>query len=155
MTQGQFAMVSDCDYERVNQHKWYAYKHRGQYYAQRNVPDGKKQRTEQMHRFILDLPPKNPMVDHRDGVGLNNQRENIRECNNGQNMANRKPNKNGSSKYKGVSKRPDNPKFIALIRVDKKRVSLGSYETEEDAARAYNIAAIKYKGEFARLNIIE
>lgn len=154
LSQGKVALVDDEDYERVNQHKWYAYKHRGQYYAQRNVYENGKQSPEQMHRFILESKPDDPMVDHKDNVGLNNQRSNLRPCTNGQNMMNRKKNQKGSSIYKGVHTRKDSDKFFVRIQINGKKTSIGFFENENDAGRAYNDAAIKHYGEFAKLNVL-
>lgn len=68
-----------------------------------------------------------------------------------------KKNKNTWSKYVGVTiaDKKRNKKWMARIVVDKKTIHLGKFYTEEEAALAYNEAALKYFGENARLNIIE
>lgn len=82
LTQGKVALVSDEDYERVNNHKWCTNGGPDNYYAKRGV----KGVTQMMHRFILGLEIGDKrQVDHSDMNGLNNQRENIRICSTGEN----------------------------------------------------------------------
>ena len=91
--------------------------------------------------------------DHKDLDTFNNVPSNLRECSSSQNMMNRdKFRKNSSSKYKGVSFYKSSGKWHAKITANKKVYHLGDYILETDAALAYNKAAIKYHGEFARLN---
>jgi hypothetical protein len=105
-----------------------------------------------MHRVIMNSK-RGEMVDHVDGNGLNNQRVNLRSCSNSQNMMNSGKRKNGTtSKYKGVSRRPDLNVFRATIGINKKQIHLGYFKTEVDAAAAYNDAAKKYHGVFAFFN---
>jgi hypothetical protein len=101
-----------------------------------------------MHSLILSGAKE---VDHFNGNGLDNRRRNLRESTHKQNSRN-KPKRRGAcaSFYKGVSKL--GRKFAASINANDKRIFLGSYDTELDAARAYNEAATKYHKEFAVLN---
>ncbi len=94
------------------------------------------------------------VVDHIDRNYLNCQIDNLRPCTIIQNSYNRKKRKWTSSKYKGVSWHKYRNKWQAYISVDKKRIWLGNFQREVDAAETYNEAAIKYHGEFAKLNII-
>jgi hypothetical protein len=84
-------------------------------------------------------------IDHIDGNKLDNRFENLRECNNAQNQANRRPDKNKT--FKGVSPRPKG-KFLARLG----QKCLGTYTTPEDAARAYDKALVAKFGVFARTN---
>jgi hypothetical protein len=149
LTQGQFALVDDDDYERLSKHKWY-FNHG---YASRRCSTGVgKFRILYMHRDIIDIP-LGYECDHVDGNKINNQKSNIRKATRSQNNANRRKKQGCLSKYKGVSK--NKGKWVAKIDVHNKTVRLGTYEKEEEAAIAYNIAAFKYYGEYARSNEIK
>lgn len=96
------------------------------------------------------------LVDHINGNGLDNRRSNLRLATAFQNLANMaiRPH---TSQYKGVSyykHRTSYKKWVAEIRCNRKRVRLGAFESEIEAARAYNEAAKNLFGEFARLNPI-
>jgi len=146
LTQGLYALVDAEDYEQLNQHKWRCQKNRNTYYAVRK----EKYKTIIMHRQILDIQ-KGQIADHRNNVGLDNRRYNLRHCSASQNQANRKQTKNSLSKYKGVSRIYIN-KWRARITKNGKEIRLGSYKTEIEAALAYDKAARKLFGEFAHLN---
>lgn len=104
-----------------------------------------------LHRLIL---PGCEMVDHIDGNVLNNTRANLRPCTASENMRNRKAYRNNKLQLRGVSFNSRINKFQAQIQIHKKHMLIGNFEKKEDAARAYNEAAKKYHGEFARLNEI-
>ena len=103
-----------------------------------------------MHRLIMDAQERQE-IDHADGNGLNNQKDNLRFCTHSQNHMNRKPTK-GSSKYKGVSWHKAAKKWNARITLNKKTVSIGYFDSEIIAAKAYDEKAIELFGEFAKLN---
>lgn len=105
-----------------------------------------------MHRMILSAP-KNLMIDHINGNGLDNRKENLRLATNAQNQYNRRKTHGvSSSKFKGVSFTRARGRWAAQIRVQKRLIWLGYYQTEEEAALAYNAGAIKHYGAFAKLN---
>ena len=104
-----------------------------------------------MHRQIMDFP-KGLVVDHRNCDSLDNRRDNLRVVTQAINMRNRRKRKNTSSQFIGVSLRKSRNRFDVNIRHNGKKIYLGSYDNEIDAARAYDAAAKKYYGEFARLN---
>ena len=114
-----------------------------------------KDKNIQMHRFLLNLTDPKIQVDHINHNPLDNRRSNIRIATNQQNNCNkRKSNlKKSSSEYKGVSKNGNC--WIAAIMINYKRIHIGCYKTETQAAFAYNAAAQKYFGEFAYLNDIK
>lgn len=150
LTKGKVAIVDDEDYERLMAiGKWYPLKMRSTYYAYRKI-DG---RTTYMHSLVLQKNDRKNKIDHKDGNGLNNQSENLRECTNAENLRHQKIRKNNTSGFKGVS--PFRSKWMAKIRIGNKHQKyIGTFDTAIKAAKAYNEAAIKYHGEFANLNPI-
>lgn len=145
LTQGQVALVDDEDFEFLSQWNWAAFKHRNDYYAIR------KKAPRLMHRLIMKAEP-GLQIDHIDHNGLNNQKVNLRRCNNSQNHMNMKP-LSKTTKYKGIEyRKTKTPYYKAYISPDGKKIDLGRFSNEIDAARAYDEAAKKYYGEFAYLN---
>lgn len=102
-----------------------------------------------VHRIIMDAQP-GETVDHINGDGLDNRRANLRLCSTKENTRNRRLHLNNSSGYKGVSQ--DARRLRAYIVVDGKYVALGSFSNPVSAARAYDAAALRHFGEFAKLN---
>lgn len=149
LTQGQFAMVDDEDYEILSAFKWYAKKDAGVFYAVRGFRVGKKQKQISMHRFLMGNPSK---VDHCDGDGLNNQKDNLRVVTHAQNRWNSLKNKNNMSGFKGVYWEKRHKKWRARIRVNGSRKCLGLFSLKEDAAQAYIYASKIYHKEFSVFN---
>lgn len=100
-----------------------------------------------LHREIMKAPP-GVVVDHIDHDRLNNCRSNLRLCSPRENNRNRMPNRGASSRFKGVTWHPTLSKWMARIST----TYIGLFEDEEDAARAYDIAAMERWGEFAHTN---
>ena len=147
-------MVDDEDFDWLNQWKWHVEKPKIALYAVRNKNKNPKLRTLiKMHQMILKKE-NGFIIDHIDGNGLNNQRHNLRYSTNSQSAMNRAKPKTGSNKFKGVHKRKTWNRFQAHIGVNGRKMHLGFFKTEIEAAIAYNEAAIKYHGEFARINIL-
>ena len=156
---GNHALVDDEDFDFLNKSKWYAQKVRKKYYACRkdcNRALGKQ--MVYMHREILKIT-ENKIVDHRDGNGLKNQRNNLREATESQNRVNKIKTAKATSKYLGVyienKKRKNSMRlfYIAQIAKDGERFTT-RHNSEIEAARSYNEMALKYHGEFANLNVI-
>lgn len=161
LTRGLFALVDDEDYEFLMQWKWCAEAHGSIFYASRKQRRSETERkrgrfnTVLMHREILGLVDANVYCDHINGDGLCNIRKNIRICTHIQNMFNQKKcTKKTSSSYKGVHFHIRDKKWVSRIRPNGKEICLGYFSSEEDAARAYDAAAKKHFGEFARLNFM-
>ena len=155
LTQGQFAIVDDEDYEILNKHNWCAIKKQNTFYAMRSDISGERKKNVFMHRAILGLTKSDVLVDHKDSNGLNNQKSNIRACTPSQNSQNKRKNPRSVCQYKGVYLNFKNGKFVASIRIGGKSKSLGVYNTVESAAKAYDEAAKVHFKEFARLNFPE
>lgn len=156
LSKGQFALVNDDDFEFLNQYSWHVLEGKHTYYAVRAQRIGKcsegKQLSILMHRFILNAP-KGMEADHIDGNGLNNQRCNLRIATISQNRMNHiRKNPNSTSRFKGVSWNSNYKKWVATIQLNKKPIWLGSHIKEEDAAKAYDRAAIEHFKEFASPN---
>lgn len=152
LTQGKVALVDDADFEWLNQWKWFAYKDANTYYAHRSDRTGPKQRIILMHREILGLTDPKIHGDHKDRNGLNNQRNNLRTANNSQNMANRRSHIDSTSEYLGVYYYKRDRNWRARITKDRKDIFIGGYDSEYEAALAYNEVAIQLHGQFANLN---
>ena len=163
LTQGKFALVDDEDYDRVMLHKWMyrkPTKRSPSHYAFRTptlvTDDGvKKQINESMHRFIMNVSSKSwteVVVDHINMDGLDNRKCNLRLCDRFENLWNnrRSPGKSG---YIGVRKEKN--KYMARISISGKAMYLGLYDTKEEAAKAFNKAAKRLRGEFAKLNNVQ
>ena len=153
LTQGKIALIDDEDFELISQHKWYVIKKNNTHYAVTNINKNNKRCILRMHRLIMNAQAEQE-IDHKDGNGLNNQRNNLRICIRPQNSMNRKKRKNCSSSFKGVHWHKQNKKWQARITIDNKRKSLGRFGNEIEAAKAYDTAAIRYFGLFSRLNFI-
>jgi hypothetical protein len=154
LTRGQFAIVDDGDFKELNKHKWYAEMHNNVFRARRTViKESGNKGCIYLHSAIMK-PPKGMVVDHADHDTLNNQRNNLRICTNSQNNMNKLPTSGHTSKYKGVWWHKFHKKWRARIGINSKKIELGLFRKELDAAEAYNSAAIKLFGEFAYLNKI-
>lgn len=152
------ALIDDEDHALISRYKWRAYRggdpgENGTVYAIAHKPmiGGIDQGSVIMHRLIMKAP-KGVKVDHWDGEGLNNQKYNLRLATNPQNSQNQKLRNRGSSKYKGVSLDKRHGTWKAYIAVNGKLLWLGQHKSEGDAARAYDAAARKLFGEFAKCN---
>lgn len=155
LTQGNYAMVDKDDYDKINQFNW----HYALGYARRNIRlDSGERRTEFMHRVIANTPD-DKYTDHINGNTLDNRKMNLRHVEQYQNARNARKRNDAASNYKGVNRHKRKQDLIgkwkAGIQVDKKRVFLGYYESEIEAALAYNEAAKKYFKEYAVLNEVE
>ena len=138
------AFIDDEDFEEISKYKWNLFKCLNTFYA-------RNRDKTRMHRIIMNAK-KGEQVDHIDGDGLNNQKNNLRIASYSQNGANRKVVNKKYSKYLGVYKTHD--KWQAATRKNKILYVAGYFDNEKDAALAYNKIAFLHHGEFAKLNVI-
>lgn len=153
LTQGFETSVDDEDIDWLRQFSWYSHVKKRKstiVYAVRK--DSKK--TVSMAKSILvrhGLWIEGYEIDHIDGNRLNNQKSNLRLATSSQNQANQLP-RIASSKYKGVSWESSRSMWRADIRVNRRRIFLGRYNSEIDAAIAYDIKALEVFGSFSKIN---
>jgi len=147
LTNGFYAYVDAEDYEWLNQWHWQVC---GAGYAMRR----EKGKMIFMHRQIMQ-PPKGKIVDHINGNGFDNTRANMRNITPRQNTRNRRAQVKSASIYKGVGYRKECRKWYARIQLDERSFFLGYFDTEIEAARAYDRKAVELFGEFAALNFPE
>lgn len=144
---GVVAFVDDVDLALVRDRPWRAIKAPNTTYVGTGVgPD-----RVLLHRLIL-AAPVGVLVDHADGDGLNNRRSNIRLCSHMENMRNRAKRAPATSPFKGVVGTAQRGGWQVEIVAAKTRLRLGVFESEHDAARAYDRAARLMFGRFARTN---
>ena len=151
LTQGRVAIVDRADLDKLAGLTWRAVCLNGHWYAQTSIP-GVEQPVF-MHRYLTDCPA-GKLVDHADGDGLNNRRANMRVCTHTENMWNQRAQATGRkvSRFKGVTWKPRGKPWAAAIQQRGERLYIGSYRTEEEAARAYDAAAKVFHGRFACTN---
>jgi hypothetical protein len=142
LTQGKYAIVDPEDYERLNRYKWCALRRKNGYYAGRTASVHSRDRGRYilMHRAIIEA--------------LDNRKANLRAVTQAQNVLNSVHRKrpNCQSRYRGVSWHIRRNKWAVQICYNGKHKTVGYFDDEIDAAKAYDEAAKKYHGEFAVLN---
>lgn len=122
-------------------------------YACRTVYLGSGKTTVVRMHMLIAGTPIGLLTDHINGDKLDNRKVNLRLCDHSQNQYNATIRRKGkSSKYRGVYLHKRDGRWYARIRVDGKKIHIGCFEIEEEAARAYDAAAQKHHGEFATLN---
>jgi hypothetical protein len=150
LPRNKVAIVDDEDFEKMSKYIWFTSKGRHTYYAIRtnfNPPP----KFFRMHREILNAPP-NSIVDHINGLGLNNTRDNLRQCTTGENRCNQRKYSDNTSGFKGVTFNKEMKKFRALIRYKRKLYHLGYFKSAREAANVYDKKAKELHGKFARTN---
>lgn len=142
------ALVDEEDFEELSKWSWYLHND-GSAVRRKSLLDGSRTSwIERMHREIMGLSRgEKKVVDHRNGIRLDNRRANLRICTQAENMLNCKVRKTSSTGLKGVAKNASG--WLAYIRINGKKKHLGSFETAE---RAYEFACLAREllhGEFA------
>lgn len=150
LSNGEVTLVDDEDFAYLSNWMW---RRDRMGYAIRTtrIKGTKRIKTIKMHR-IINKTPDGMDTDHMDGNKLNNQKANLRSCTRSQNCQNARGRIKGTSKYMGVYWNKRDSKWRAAITVNYKKIVLGSYNSEHDAALAYNRGAIKYHGKNAYQN---
>lgn len=143
LTRGKFALVDDADFAELSKYKWHASASGKKWRAYR----GGGRNKVSMHAHLIGSTDME--IDHRDRNPLNNQRANLRLATHQQQMANSDRARNGAG-YRGVKRQKN--RFLSRMTLNRKDIHLGSFLTAEDAARAYDKAALAAFGEFAVLN---
>ena len=133
LTKNRIAVIDDEDYERLNKYKWYYDKG----YAKRNIRIGTKRTFRYMHWDVIGKPKSGLEIDHINGDGLDNRRENLKACTHRMNMMNRRKNDNNKSGYKGVCWHKTSQKWMAQTMVYGRRIYLGVFSNNLDAVKAY------------------
>jgi len=153
LTKNKFALVDPEDYLRLAKYKWHASQSRTTWYARRyaRCPRTGRQITVKMHRAILNLPDS-LFVDHINGNGLDNRKANLRPATRSQNACNIPKYKPSRSKYKGITWHKARRKWAARIRKERISYSLGYFNSQTAAAKAYDKAAKTLHKQFANCN---
>ena len=146
LSDGSSCLIDAEDYERLSKYKW-------------NNSNGRavttvKRKHIHMSRLIMD-PPKDKVVDHINSNPLDNRRSNLRIVTQSHNLLNRSKSAGKASEFLGVSWHSGNNSWLcrATSAISGKRYTLGYYNTEVEAAQAYNYFCAKYNP-FSKLNII-
>jgi hypothetical protein len=153
-----FALIDDTDYDLIKQYTWTPSRNGLTLYADtfgyiKKGCSGVKSSRTSMHKMVLGgTIGDGKEIDHIDGNGLNNTRLNLRVCSHRQNLQNRKISKRNTSGYKGVSWSSAANKWKASIKIGEKNTHIGLFTCLIKAAKAYDNAAKKHFGEYARLN---
>ena len=144
LTKGKVALVDDQDYERVNRHGWSLH---SAGYAACTI----KYKAVLLHNFV-NPPPEGLRNDHINQDKLDNRKSNLRFVTCAQNQYNRGLPKNNTTGYKGVAFNKQIQKYVAQIRVNGKLRYLGCFPQPEEAAKAYDNAALELVGSICVLN---
>jgi hypothetical protein len=152
LSQGQFALVDDDDYQSLNQFKWYAvWAKNSQFYARRREVDSGKEIS--MQNAVL--PPRlGLIVDHRKRTEtLDNRKGNLRYATNSQNQANKRVQSNNKTGYKGICWNKRRSRWRVQVWLGGKAVYEKSFVSLQDAIEAHSREATRIYGEFALLNV--
>lgn len=143
LTKGQIALIDKEDFDKIKNYGWFAHynKRDDVFHTYTNINN----KHVIMHTLILNVS-KGTEVDHIDHNTLNNRKTNLRLCSDSQNNMNRRITSRNTLGFKGVIK--INEKYRAQIGVNNKTINLGTYNTAEEASRAYQEAAKKLHGNF-------
>ena len=143
---GYVVQFDDVDIDLIKQHGWRGVNRNYGCYVTTDI----NYKSQYLHRMLM-TPKEGLEIDHVDGNGLNNRRNNLRVCTHAENSRNIHS-VIGASKDKVVYWRKERSRWVARIKVNYEVKWLGSFADEIDAAMAYNNAAVEHFGQFAQLN---
>jgi len=153
LTKGEFAQIDDEDFNKTSCFKWYCSKRPHTNYAARvqySTENGiRKKRTIYLHHFIKGASTP---TDHIDNNGLNNQKCNLRDATQRQNMYNLSLSPKNKTGFKGVYFSNHRKKFCSTIRCGGKVRYICGEDTAQAAAIKYDEAATRFFGGFAKTN---
>ncbi len=146
-------LIEDEHKDIYEKYKWYLSKGKNTYYLHCRMQKNNIKYTILFHRVVTSASC-DVVVDHKDGNGLNNKKDNLRIATVSENNRNIGTQKNNKSGYKGVIFYSKMDRYRVQIMKDRKKISGGYFDSPIEAAKKYNELAIKHHGEFARLNNI-
>jgi len=142
---GKALLIDDDDYRHYLSHSWSVHRKGYLIYSSRGT-------GLRFHRLVMNAKP-GQLVDHINGDRLDNRKSNLRLCDNSKNLANRGPQKNNTSGFKGVYWAKDVKKWKAQIAFQGKRMYIGSTSNIYEAVKMYDNKAVELFGEFAKPNL--
>ena len=144
LTKGKVALVDDDDFDMLSKFKWYY----GNRYAVRHDNSTKTRRPMFMHRVIIGTPDGMD-TDHINGDKLDNRKCNLRVCTRSQNQINALCRRNSKSGLRGVHWSERNKRWVAQMRFNGRKLSLGYFTSKLAASKAYCEQVKLLYGEFA------
>ena len=142
-----YTIIDKNDIEKVNK---YTFRLQGRGYIKAKINN----KDIYLHRYLMDEWDPKIIIDHKNNNPLDNRKRNLRRVTIRQNAFNRTKPRGSSSKYKGVSFNKTAKKWVCYIKKDGIKISLGTFDTEEDAAKVYNKNAKQMFGKYSKLNVI-
>jgi hypothetical protein len=142
--EGETFLISIESLQKVLRHEWYL--------DPNGYPKSYRARGHTLHRYLMGKQEKGFVIDHINRIKTDNRLQNLRIITARENSYNRTKSKSSTNNYKGVQKR--GKKYIATISKDGKTHQIGGFQTEEDAAKVYDLMAGELFGQFAGLNFI-
>lgn len=150
----KIVLIDKKDFDKFKKYTWVVSFRCNKFYCIAAVRINNKRTTIRLHRYLMNCP-RGMEIDHKNGDSLDNRRKNLRICTRAENSMNMaKSSHKMSSKYKGVHFYKRYKNYQVSIKFKQKKIHLGYFDNEIEAAKAYNKKAKELFGKFARLNII-